>query len=60
MSTILAAVERGEPLTVSESELRERPSALIDDTMARGWSLQQRGEYQALCKALVKTAAKRR
>jgi hypothetical protein len=59
MFTILAAAEAGQPLTATESELRERLSALIGETMSRGWSVQQRGEYQSICKALDKAAAER-
>jgi hypothetical protein len=50
LSTILAAGE-----AVSETELRERLSALISEaTQARAWSLQQRGEYDLICKSLDK------
>lgn len=50
MSTILAAAERGELLTVSETELRERLDALIERMPLR--SEHERGEHRLICAAL--------
>ncbi|RTL88121.1 MAG: hypothetical protein EKK29_05980 [Hyphomicrobiales bacterium] len=58
MAMILAAAEAGHGEVPTKEELRARLSALIGEAMARGWSLQQRGEYEALCRVLA--AAERR
>lgn len=47
------------PLTVTETDLRARLTALIEDVSARGWSVQQRGEYNCICRELDKAAAER-
>lgn len=57
MMTVLAAAERGESLTVTETEIRERLDALIKETQARRNTLAGSGEYQAICKALDRMQA---
>jgi hypothetical protein len=57
MAIILAAAEAGEPLTVTENEIRERLDALIKETQTRRGTMAGNGEYRLLCRALDKMQA---
>ncbi|MGJ0505775.1 MAG: hypothetical protein ACR652_01310 [Methylocystis sp.] len=60
MSIILTAAESGHGELPSEDDLRKRLSALEDQVALRGWSMQDRGEYFALCRAIERVSAERR